>query len=74
MKDIQDGIMPSIQDGVEEDPELAEKLITKGKSGLQLKYMITEMMNPKIESVVGVSTDSTDLTASIATIIDLAVV
>lgn len=73
MEDIQDGIKKSIQDGVEEDPELEEHFVTTGKSGLQLKYMVTEIMNPKIESVVEVSTDSEDLTASIATLIELAV-
>lgn len=74
MEDIQDGIKVSIQDGVTEDPELEEKLIPTGKSGLSLGYMRTQVMNPKIESVVKVSTDSTDLTPSIGTIISLSVV
>lgn len=74
MEDIQDGIKVSIQDGVEEDPTLEEKLIIKGKSGLAFPYMKVTIMNPKIETVIETSIDSIDLTASIATTIGLAVV
>jgi len=51
-----------------------EGFVSTAKSGLSLAYMLTSVMNPKIDSVVEVSTDSTDLIAPIATIIELAVV
>ena len=73
MKVIQDGIKVSIQDGVEEDPEEIEKFIITGKSGLSLAAIITTIMNPKIESEIATTTDSTGLTATITTTIGLVV-
>jgi len=73
MKDVQDGIKVSIQDGVTEDPAHEEHFIVTGKSGLSLAYRVTSVINPKIESVIELNTDSEDLVASIATVIELAV-
>lgn len=68
MKDIQDGIKVSIQDGVTEDPnipDVEELTDVQHKSFGGVIYIVTEISNPEIKSGVKGETSSA-ITATIS--------
>jgi len=54
MEDIQDGIKISIQDGVEEDPELLALFEIAGKSFVGAMYVAREITCPEITTALNV--------------------